>query len=155
MSEVKRYGHIGYLVNASEKLCELYQDMTVYVKASDYDALEAKLNEEWRNYLKEASFLAERDAAQSELAALREELARVKAQSAQRLGGLAACGVKREAAEQRHSAHDIESAAMVLANCMDYPWEHMPENGRILMRKHAKDVVDAALAQPTESGASE
>jgi hypothetical protein len=50
MSEVKRYGHIGYLVNATAQLCELYRDMEVYVKASDFDA------------------------AKSELAALREEL---------------------------------------------------------------------------------
>lgn len=57
MSEVKRYGHIGYLVNASDKLCKLYPDMTVYVKASDYDA------------------------AQRDLAALREELAACKKNS--------------------------------------------------------------------------
>jgi len=64
VSEVKRYGHIGYLVNASETLCELYPDMTVYVKASDYDA------------------------AQSELAALREELA-----TAKRVGPPHFCGL--------------------------------------------------------------
>ncbi len=39
---------------------------------------------------------------------------------------------------------NIEEAAKTLAACMDYPWEHMPENGRALMRKHAKDVIDAA-----------
>jgi hypothetical protein len=59
------------------------------------------------------------------------------------------------AAEQRNADVNTEAAAKMLAACMDYPWEHMPENGRSLMRKHAKDVVDAALAKPTESGASE
>lgn len=42
MSEVKRYGHIGYLVNASDKLIELYPDMTVYVKAADFDRVTAE-----------------------------------------------------------------------------------------------------------------
>ena len=38
---------------------------------------------------------------------------------------------------------DIESAAKALAECMDYPWEHMPDKGRAEMRKHAdrKSVV--------------
>lgn len=51
MSEVKRYGHIGCLVHATEQLQELYRDMKVYVLETDYVA------------------------AQVELAALREELA--------------------------------------------------------------------------------
>lgn len=54
------------------------------------------------------------------------------------------------AAEQRNSNLNIEKAAKMLAACMDYPWEHMPENGRVLMRKHAKDVIDAAMTNPTE-----
>lgn len=49
------------------------------------------------------------------------------------------------AAEQRIANLNIESASIVLANCMDYPWGYMPENGRALMRKHAKDIVEAAL----------
>jgi len=57
--------------------------------------------------------------------------------------------------ERQDPVLDLESAAKVLANCMDYPWEHMPENGRALMRKHARCIVDAALAQPNKSGASE
>lgn len=40
---------------------------------------------------------------------------------------------------------DIEAAAQRLAACMDYPWEHMPEQGRSSMREHAKAVVIAAL----------
>lgn len=86
-------------------------------------------------------------AAQSELAALREELA-------ERNQGIVNVCIERDTAEQRNAVRDIESAAKVLANCMDYPWEHMPENGRVLMRKYAQAVIDAAL-KPTESGASE
>lgn len=44
---------------------------------------------------------------------------------------------------------DLEAAAKKLAACMDYPWEHMPEQGRASMREHAKAVIDAA-----KSGAS-
>ncbi|MBU0792037.1 MAG: hypothetical protein KKC55_16435 [Gammaproteobacteria bacterium] len=43
------------------------------------------------------------------------------------------------------SEPDIEAAAKKLAACMDYPWEHMPEQGRASMREHAKAVIDAAL----------
>ena len=39
---------------------------------------------------------------------------------------------------------DIESAAKKLAQCMDYPWEYMPEQGRQSMREHAKAVVEAS-----------
>jgi hypothetical protein len=49
-------------------------------------------------------------------------------------------------AQDREDAHDIEAAAKTLAECMDYPWEHMPEKGREEMRKHAKRVIDAARA---------
>jgi hypothetical protein len=35
-------------------------------------------------------------------------------------------------------------AAMKLAECMDYPWTHMPEEGKREMRKHAKAVIEAA-----------
>ena len=41
---------------------------------------------------------------------------------------------------------DIEAAAQKLAECMDYPWAHMPEQGRTHMRKYAQAVIDAALA---------
>lgn len=47
---------------------------------------------------------------------------------------------------------NLDAAAKKLAACMDYPWEHMPEQGRASMREHAKAVIDAAL-NPTESGA--
>ncbi|MBQ0917505.1 hypothetical protein KBW71_03550 [Hydrogenophaga aromaticivorans] len=38
----------------------------------------------------------------------------------------------------------IDKAAKVLSHCMDYPWEHMPEAGRLNMRKNAKTVIEAA-----------
>lgn len=42
------------------------------------------------------------------------------------------------------SNEQIEAAAKTLSACMDYPWEHMPEQGRNNMRKHAKAVIEAA-----------
>lgn len=41
----------------------------------------------------------------------------------------------------------IDRAAQTLAACMDYPWEHMPEQGRNEMRKHAWAIVGAAISQ--------
>lgn len=38
----------------------------------------------------------------------------------------------------------IDAAARKISECMDYPWEHMPEKGRSNMREHAKAVLDAA-----------
>jgi len=38
----------------------------------------------------------------------------------------------------------VTAAAKKLAECMDYPWEFMPEPGRKNMRKHVQDVIDAA-----------
>ena len=55
----------------------------------------------------------------------------------------------RPAAPQASEAVDVESAAMKMAECMDYPWAEMPEQGRAHMRKFAQSVLDAALsAQP-------
>ncbi len=51
-----------------------------------------------------------------------------------------------ESGRDREDAHNIEAAAKTLAECMDYPWEPMPEKGREAMRKHAKRVIDAARA---------
>jgi len=45
---------------------------------------------------------------------------------------------------------DIEAAAKTLAECMNYPWEPMPEQGRDAMRKHAKDIIDAARKEPDQ-----
>lgn len=45
----------------------------------------------------------------------------------------------------------IEAAAKAIAACMDYPWEHMPEQGRETMRQHAKSIIEAAgLCAPAD-----
>jgi hypothetical protein len=46
---------------------------------------------------------------------------------------------------------DLEAAAKKMAACMDYPWEHMPEQGRASMREHAKAVIDTALNPKPEA----
>jgi len=43
MSEVKRYGHISYLVEATPTMRALYPSMSMYVMAADYDAAIARL----------------------------------------------------------------------------------------------------------------
>lgn len=42
----------------------------------------------------------------------------------------------------------VDAAAKKLAECMDYPWDHMPEQGRAEMRKHAQAVLSAANCRP-------
>lgn len=44
-----------------------------------------------------------------------------------------------------NACYDIEAAAKKLAECMDYPWEYMPEQGRENMRKNARAVIEAGL----------
>ena len=48
----------------------------------------------------------------------------------------------------------VDAAARKIAECMDYPWEHMPEKGRSTMREHAKSVLDAARAALAQKGAA-
>jgi hypothetical protein len=48
---------------------------------------------------------------------------------------------------------DLEAAAKTLAACTDYPWEHMPEQGRASMREHARAIVSAALSASAEPSA--
>jgi hypothetical protein len=44
--------------------------------------------------------------------------------------------------------HDaIERAAQALALCMDYPWDHMPEQGRERMREMASKVAAPLLIE--------
>ena len=38
----------------------------------------------------------------------------------------------------------IDKAAMKLAECMDFPWAQMPEQGKQSMRSHAKAVIEAS-----------
>lgn len=42
----------------------------------------------------------------------------------------------------------IERAAQKLAEVMDYPWEHMPEQGRKTMRENVLAVLEAAYGEP-------
>lgn len=44
------------------------------------------------------------------------------------------------------AAEQIDAAARKLAEVFDYPWEHMPEQGRATMRNNAIAVIGAALA---------
>ena len=44
----------------------------------------------------------------------------------------------------------IEQAAQALADCMDYPWEHMPTQGRQTMRDNASKIISAALLAERE-----
>lgn len=68
----------------------------------------------------------------------------------------ARASVAAPAAGDAQPKFDIEAAAQKLAECMDYPWAHMPEQGRTHMRKYAQAVIDAALAAqvPHNGGAA-
>lgn len=79
---VKRYGHINYLVEATPQILQLYPDMTVYVKAVDFDALQAE-NESLagglrgKHELTGATYthlVVERDGLREEVASLRATL---------------------------------------------------------------------------------
>lgn len=48
-------------------------------------------------------------------------------------------GVQARLAERK-----INAAAKALAQCMDYPWGHMPEPGRNRLRSHAQAIIEAA-----------
>ncbi len=47
---------------------------------------------------------------------------------------------------------NVEAAAKALAECMDYPWAHMPEQGRAHMREHAQSVIRAGLPAAQRQG---
>ncbi len=51
------------------------------------------------------------------------------------------------AGDARSPVLNIEAAAKAMAECMDYPWAHMPEQGRAAMREHAQTVIRAASQQ--------
>lgn len=50
--------------------------------------------------------------------------------------------------------YDVEAAAYKLAECMNYPWDHMPEKGKDSMRDHAKAIINAALLRKAEQPAT-
>lgn len=48
---------------------------------------------------------------------------------------------------------NIEYAARKLAECMDYPWNYMPEQGRCTMRLHAQAIIEASRLNPAPATA--
>lgn len=50
-------------------------------------------------------------------------------------------------AAQGLDAEAIERATKKMAALFDYPWEHMPEQGREQMRQHTRAVIAAAQAK--------
>ncbi len=65
----------------------------------------------------------------------------------QEIGRLRASVAAPAAGDARLPALNIEAAAKAMAECMDYPWAHMPEQGRGTMREHAQTVIRAASQQ--------
>ncbi|RKL17375.1 hypothetical protein BFJ72_g15286 [Fusarium proliferatum] len=49
--------------------------------------------------------------------------------------------------EESPAALNLEAAAKKLAELFDYPWEHMPAEGRQNMRKNVEAVLLAAAAK--------
>ena len=58
---------------------------------------------------------------------------------------LAKWGAPQPVAREPMTDEQCDAAAKKLAECMDYPWEHMPEQGRKHMREYARSVVAAAI----------
>lgn len=67
-----------------------------------------------------------------------------------RKGGIPLYRQPAPAAGDALASFDIEAAAQKMAECMDYPWAHMPEQGRAHMRENAQAVIDAAIAQQSQ-----
>lgn len=77
---------------------------------------------------------------------------RLVADDAGRLGELADAAIAAmrpapAAGDARMPVLNIEAAAKAMAECMDYPWAHMPEQGHATMREHAQTVIRAASQQ--------
>lgn len=58
------------------------------------------------------------------------------------------CATTPQAGAVPLTPEQITAAAKKLAECMEYPWDHMPEQGRAEMRKHARAVTAAANGSP-------
>ncbi len=74
--EIKRYGHIGYMVSATPYMAQLYPEMKSYVLSSDYDAKCHTADVYFGSWKRTEE---DRDDALSQLAALREELSKITA----------------------------------------------------------------------------
>lgn len=150
MSEVKRYGHIGYLVNASDKLCELYPDMTVYVKSSDFDSAIEDLNTVVRQKM---AFAEERDAAQSELTAQREELADETRRA--NVNALNARHAKQDLNTLQHRLTAAEQRNSELVELLRDCKTNLSKVRFMGLHKRIGKVLIAELIKPTQSGASD
>lgn len=65
---------------------------------------------------------------------------------------LALPGAPQPVAREPLTDGQVDAAAKMLAQCMDYPWEYMPEKGRAAMREHARKVVAAACHHVEKGG---
>lgn len=142
--------------------------MTTQPVVTITDELLAELEDEFRNHGSMASFnsdqvaevVAELKHSRAHIAKLKRGLADADAahmmyaeQVVQLNQQLVAAGITAENCELFRQAMDrtnVEAAAMKLAKCMDYPWQHMPEQGRNEMRKHAQAVIDAAMQEQSK-----
>ncbi|OFL37507.1 hypothetical protein HMPREF2772_27275 [Achromobacter xylosoxidans] len=81
-----------------------------------------------------------------------EEAAKLMDQTLRSNGAALIRGLKRSQAhkdggqQRAGDDFDVEAAAKTMAECMDYPWAHMPEKGREQMRLHAQSVIRSALS---------
>lgn len=88
------------------------------------------------------------DNPESATAVRNAKLAAISGAAAQALGLVRGPNYAAPAAGDARAPNlDIEAAAKTLAECMDYPWVHMPEQGRAAMREHAQTVIRAASQQ--------
>lgn len=82
--------------------------------------------------------------------ALRARVAELEQQKAFWFEGARMLGEKCDQLESKQPSAgvaqgiDIDAAAKALAQCMDYPWDFMPVQGRKAMYEHAKSVIGAA-----------
>ena len=62
--------------------------------------------------------------------------------------GCSVCKPAQPAPQVPMTDAQLNDAAKVLAEAFDYPWEHMPEQGRNTLRGHVKDVLKAIGVKP-------
>lgn len=151
MSDIKRYGHISYLVEATPKIVQLYPEMTIYVLAEDYTTAQSELSalREENERLKSESFEELYNAVIDERDAMREELAIAVEQVIQHEENCWPTEAKTY--RQRLTAAEQRNAELV----------ELLKRGEPVIRGRdiygAKQLANEILAtlKPTESGASE
>jgi len=156
MSEVKRYLYTYDCDTGASLFCEQADVVAIegelFVLLSDFDAqrLRADTAEAELKELEEAvvwalpgtRFMDPPDGGSPTLGEQVGRMAEALAAAEQRIADL-------------YSTSAIDAAAKKLAECMDYPWGHMPEKGRASMRDHAKSIICAALNPKPEAGSHE